>query len=423
MKRPYVLALVSLVLCSSAFAAGTLENVQFYSDALSEYRWGQVYLPEGYDPAQHYPAIYFLHGSNADHTAYPQFIDALDQKIASGTIQPVIAIKPHGDGCGPWGSYTGCNWVNSETLGNYEDFVVQDVVSWAEANYPIIPDRAHRMVMGHSMGAFGAMHMALRHPDIFGGVAAHSGYLYFQDFDTVHRPLVIAEQTSGPPYNWIPTGMFTGVWFMFSAGFSPNPTNPPCHLDFLLDSQGAIRPDVWARWLEHDPATIAESLAPETAPAIYFDCGTLDEFQFYPFNVDFDAHLTALGIPHDWRFYEGGHGDYHILQRFKIALQFLNDAMVAMSVAESDHAAIWLSSRSNPALGGTTIDFGTARPGKVMLTLYDLNGRKQATLFDGELPGGAHRIDWDAGLLPAGAYYCVAQSAGSRATRRLVVIR
>ena len=124
MKKFFVV-LALLVFSRSAFAAGTLENQTFFSNALGQDKSVQVYLPEGYDPMSPvmYPAIYFLHGAVGDnHTSYGStLIPALDADIGNGTIKPVIVIKPDGGGCGPWGFYTGCNWVNclaSESVGH-----------------------------------------------------------------------------------------------------------------------------------------------------------------------------------------------------------------------------------------------------------------------------------------------------------------
>ena len=50
-------------------------------------------------------------------------------------------------------------------------------------------------------------------------------------------------------------------------------------------------PAVFDRWLEHDPAVLAASLPPSNRPAIYFDCGTLDDFVLHNSTIFMDVRL------------------------------------------------------------------------------------------------------------------------------------
>ena len=54
-----------------------------------------------------------------------------------------------------------------------------------DRTYRTLPRRAHRGVMGKSSGGYGALALAMRHPDVFGAVASHSGDMYF---DYCYRP-------------------------------------------------------------------------------------------------------------------------------------------------------------------------------------------------------------------------------------------
>jgi S-formylglutathione hydrolase FrmB len=429
--KKLLLALFLLLPPTAAPAAGTLESHLFFSPALGENRWVQVYLPEGYDPGgdRQYPVIYFLHGAiGDDHTSYgTTLIPVLDGQIASGAIRPVIVVKPDGGGCGPWGIFTGCNWVNSETLGDWEDYVVEDVVAWAEANFEILPGPDSRAILGHSMGGFGALHAALANPETFAAVASHSGYPYFQDFPVVHQPVVVSEQAGAPPYVWTPSvGTFTAGWFMMSAGFSPNPSNPPYDVDFLLDSAGLIVPSVFDRWLEHDPAALAAVLPPGGEPAIYFDCGTNDEFLLHAFNVSFDAHLTSLGIDHDWRSYTGTHTN-RLPLRFQRSLLFFEGVLEnPTGFAEAGRTSdpdLRLDRRPNPVSGRGTIDFELSRPGEVSLGIYDVAGRRRVRLVDGLLGEGPHRVTWDARGFPSGVYWIRLETEDASVSRSLVVAR
>ena len=59
-----------------------------------------------------------------------------------------------------------------------EQYLVSDVVPWADANLPTIPDRAGRVLAGLSAGGYGAVDIGLRHPLLFSTLEAWSGYFH-----------------------------------------------------------------------------------------------------------------------------------------------------------------------------------------------------------------------------------------------------
>ncbi|MEP0548847.1 MAG: spondin domain-containing protein [Rhodothermales bacterium] len=75
----------------------------------------------------------------------------------------------------------------------------------------------------------------------------------------------------------------------------------------------------------------------------------------------------------------------------------------------------------NPAVTRTTLrlQLGTAQP--VRVEVFDLLGRRVATLHDGVLAPGSHPFDLDVRALPSGIYFARVQGAGTQATRRFVV--
>ncbi len=77
----------------------------------------------------------------------------------------------------------------------------------------------------------------------------------------------------------------------------------------------------------------------------------------------------------------------------------------------------------NPATGSTTIPFALDRPGPARLDVFDVLGRRVATLLDGPMGAGPHRAGFETGGLPSGVYV-VRLTAGERvAARRLTVAR
>jgi S-formylglutathione hydrolase FrmB len=139
-----------------------------WSPALGLKRDVYVYLPPGYDPARAYPLLLWLHGFGGDEGQFiRQVVRALDQSIASGALPPVIAVAPDVSlphNWRPW--YTG-SWCINSKRGPWEDFIVQDVLEFAEQNFKIRPERDARIIAGWSMGGFGAYNLAMKHPEKF----------------------------------------------------------------------------------------------------------------------------------------------------------------------------------------------------------------------------------------------------------------
>jgi len=82
----------------------------------------------------------------------------------------------------------------------------------------------------------------------------------------------------------------------------------------------------------------------------------------------------------------------------------------------------------NPFNPRTTIAFTLAKPGRTTLRIFDLGGRAVATLVDGELTAGPHRVEWDGRdqrgrQMASGIYYYQLRSGDSGATGRMSLIK
>jgi hypothetical protein len=85
-------------------------------------------------------------------------------------------------------------------------------------------------------------------------------------------------------------------------------------------------------------------------------------------------------------------------------------------------------SRPNPAAEAVTINFSLPRESDVNLSVFDVTGRKVATLLDGPVPAGTHTVKWDSRLpggRPAarGVYRYELRALGTRLARHLVLLR
>ncbi len=134
----------------------------------------RILLPTGYaaHPDEHYPVIYLLHGCcNYDVSGAASWTVHGDAEGLTAGL-PVIVVMPD-DGQG--GMYT--NWYNNGKFGppDWETYDIDELIPWVQANFRTIPNRGHRAIAGLSMGGFGAMSLAARHPDLFSFAASFSG--------------------------------------------------------------------------------------------------------------------------------------------------------------------------------------------------------------------------------------------------------
>ncbi len=323
--RKYYLIISALIfiICNysfEVFAQGAIVNTSFYSKSAGKNRGVQIYLPQGYnqlDSTVRYPVIYFLHGAGVNHTYYTDLFGVFNNLIAAHLVTPFIAVKPDGS-APPWG---GSYYTNSELYGNFEDYIVYDLVELIDSAYNTIPSREKRAIMGHSTGAFGSMKLALKHPDIYCGVVANSGPLDFKHFSD-WIPLILAENGGAPVSLYNPnagSGTYRTFFFYSMAGaFSPNLNNTPYPVDFPLDSLGNWIDSVWNRWAVHDPAFLAKNITLDSDLTIFFDCGTRDEYGVYPFSKAFADSLDKLGLPYEFQSFNGSHMD-QMYTRFSIS--------------------------------------------------------------------------------------------------------
>jgi len=160
---------------------GSLLQDSLTSPALNMQRRSiMVYVPPSYHTEagreKRYPVLYLLHGfpgGERDWFTAGKAGESADTLIAGGQIPEVILVSPDGNGRGGASSEWGNSYDHSLLM---ETFVAIDLVKYVDQHYRTVPDAAHRAIGGLSMGGFGAMNIALHHPDVFGTVISLGGY-------------------------------------------------------------------------------------------------------------------------------------------------------------------------------------------------------------------------------------------------------
>jgi len=107
--------------------------------------------------------------------------------ISSGEIIPMVVVTPD---CS--NDFGGSFYTNSPEFapgvgisfaGDFEDFIVNDLFEYIRLNFNADTTAAKRGISGHSMGGYGAMKLAMNHPELFGSVSSMSAPLVFDGFE------------------------------------------------------------------------------------------------------------------------------------------------------------------------------------------------------------------------------------------------
>jgi putative tributyrin esterase len=195
-------------------------DVRFHSTALNRDMPYRVVLPADVSADKKLPVLYLLHGGGGTFRDWSNYSD-----IAGFAERGLILVMPEG-----YSSY----FTNAaeQPLDRYEDYVVNDLIADVENRFSAATGRANRAIVGVSMGGFGAVKLALRHPELFAFAGGLSAAL-----DVPSRPFSIKRLEQ---------------WHRHRAIFGP--------------WDGQIQKD-------NDPLVLAQSVVPANTPHLFLTCG------------------------------------------------------------------------------------------------------------------------------------------------------
>jgi S-formylglutathione hydrolase FrmB len=240
-----------------------------------------VAFPPGFDAsgASRYPTLYFLHGLFENDRSWSERggEQLWEDLSAHGEIGKFLVVLPDAGK-----SF----YVNSlDGRERYEDFFIKELVPAIDQMFPTLADRAARGITGTSMGGYGALHLGMRHPDVFGSASAHSAAL----LPKFPHP--------------IPTEGRWGFYARILQGPFGSPLNE-------------------AYWEANSPLTLAEHPDAFSELKLYFDCGDRDRYGFEEGAQLLDQILTARGFAHEFALRPGEHGWSYLLQYMPYSLRF-----------------------------------------------------------------------------------------------------
>ena len=301
-----------------------------------------VYVPPAYDtePDRRFPSIYLIQGMTGqvdmwwNRTALrlttPERIDRL---FAEEDCPPALVVFVD---C--WTSYGGSQFIDSPGTGRYGEHLCDEVVAFVDERYRTLAEAAHRGLTGKSSGGYGAMVVPMLRPDVFGGLATHSGdalfeLCYLPEFRDTVRTLrddyegsyerFWEDFRSRPAFTKQSDYYLVNTWAM-AACYS---ANEDASIDLPFE-RGALRPDVWERWLAWDPVRMVDRHrdALRSLRAIYIDAGTRDEYYLDLGAEAFRAELEKAGITDVFfELFDAGHGG--IEYRYPLAIRYLAERL------------------------------------------------------------------------------------------------
>jgi len=309
----------------AAFAqgGGTIERISVPSPSLEGNLQGNdtnrdviVYLPPGYAESRNrrYPVVYQLHGwlPNAEQwSGMISLKEGADAAVASGAANEMIVVLP--DAISIFG---GAMYSTSVTSGDWEGFIARDVVAYIDSHYRTIAERASRGLSGHSMGGYGTVRIAMKHPELYSSFYAMSSCClspFSADDPNIAQAaaLTTIDAAARAP-------IFVRVQLTQAAAWSPNPAKPPLYLDLPV-ANGVEDPLILAKWNANVPLAMIDQYIGNLRryDAIGLEVGLQDGL--LESNRQLDRVLTDYGIEHSFSTYEGDHTN-RVAERFEQAV-------------------------------------------------------------------------------------------------------
>ncbi|MBL8756248.1 MAG: alpha/beta hydrolase [Planctomycetes bacterium] len=156
----------------------------------------RVWVPADYDrvPDRRHPVLWLLDGQNvfADADAFRGqgwHADVAAQRLIDrGKLPPLLVVAVDNAGALRLDDYTP---VPQRGRGGgadaFAEQLVHEIKPFVDAHYRTLPGPATNAIAGASLGGLCALHVALRHPDVFGHAAALSGSLWWAGGELLQR--------------------------------------------------------------------------------------------------------------------------------------------------------------------------------------------------------------------------------------------
>lgn len=153
---------------------GKISYRYYKSNTLEATRQLLVYTPPGFNPngKVKYPVLYLIHGGSDTEETWTKVGRAnliADNLIAQGKAVPMIIVMPYGN-------------VRPKPMPDFTKDVMNDIIPFIEANYPVLTDSKHRAVAGFSVGGGQTLNIGLTNTDKFAYVCSYAPFTQTEEF-------------------------------------------------------------------------------------------------------------------------------------------------------------------------------------------------------------------------------------------------
>jgi S-formylglutathione hydrolase FrmB len=315
-----------------------------------------VWLPPQYElhPKQRFPVFYDLvgfTGSGHSHVNWRPFDENVPERAArlihERKMGPAIIVFPD---C--FTALGGNQYINSSAVGNYADYLTQEIIPFIDANFRTLAAREHRACFGKSSGGYGAIMHGMQYAKYWGAIASHSGdayfdFVYMNDWPRTltelmkHRSRkrvagkidVLREEKNAAKglddgrvknflqHMWAKEKSSDGeghamMIIAMAATYDPDPKAPlGFRLPFNLETGERIEAR-WKVWQQKDPINLVTKhrAALKSLRGIYIDCGWRDQYDIHFGARILSKRLAMAGLKHTYEEFDDTHSsvDYRM---------------------------------------------------------------------------------------------------------------
>jgi enterochelin esterase-like enzyme len=146
----------------------------YKSATLNTTRQLLVYTPPGFNPngATRYPVLYLIHGGSDTEETWTKVGRAnfiADNLIAQGKAKPMIIVMPYGN-------------VRPAPMPDFTKDVINDIIPFIEASYPVLKDSKGRAIAGFSVGGGQTLNIGLTNTDKFAYICSYAPFTATDEF-------------------------------------------------------------------------------------------------------------------------------------------------------------------------------------------------------------------------------------------------
>lgn len=291
-----------------------------------------VYLPPSYGKTdKKFPVVFLISGYTGKGIMQlnvsflsENLKERLDRLIATNKIKEMIVVLPD---CIT--KYGGSQFINSTATGNYEDYLIKELIPYIDKKYFTLNKNTARAICGKSSGGYGAVVLAMKNPDVFGLMCSTAGdmcfeYCYLPDFPKFISDIEHYGKGHKAVANFVKNEFnykqpkpkyFHNIINIIgmSSCYSPDPGGVKTkgyNFDLPFDvNTGELDKKVFDKWLLHDPVRMIDKYLSNLKKLnlIYLDAGIRDEFNLHIGARIFCSKLKEKKIKHFHEEFNDGH--------------------------------------------------------------------------------------------------------------------